>query len=340
VKGVADAQGQFSITNVPVGPVHLLADGSTSTVPGEWPTLSYNLVTVAGANNPLPAPVYMVKLDTEHSKMVGAADVVFTVNELPGFKLTVFKDSVTFPDGTREGLISVTPVNANKIPMAPPNGMQPQLIVTIQPAGAMFDPPAPLTLPNVDGYAPGAEVEMYSYDHDLEEFVTIGLGTVSADGSIVESNNGVGVIKAGWHCGSSPSGSGCANGCGYCFDCSGNCSCTFAPKRVLQSQSPTDCKTFKCDLTWEPANEDPGVCKKCNLGTPLNVADDTSCDASNSCKVCKNGKCESKPDKTGISISKSYDISAIVDAIKNGVNKAPASICRVSVDSMKIWYRL
>jgi hypothetical protein len=57
--------------------------------------------------------------------------------------------------------------------------MQPQFIVTIQPTGAMFDPPAPLPLPNVAGHPPGAQVEMYSYHRDLEEFVTTGLGTVS-----------------------------------------------------------------------------------------------------------------------------------------------------------------
>ncbi len=60
-----------------------------------------------------------------------------------------------------------------------------------------------LELPNVDAHAPGAQVEMYSFDHDLEEFVTIGLGTVNADGTRIVSNAGVGVIKAGWHCGSS-----------------------------------------------------------------------------------------------------------------------------------------
>jgi hypothetical protein len=112
--------------------------------------------------------------------------------------------SVTFPDGQKVGKLSVTPVNAAKIPMPPPNGMQPRFIVTIQPVGAKFDPPARLTLPNVDGHKPGAQAELYSYDHDLEEFVAIGLGTVSADGSVIRSNEGVGVIKAGWHCGSQP----------------------------------------------------------------------------------------------------------------------------------------
>ena len=224
-QAVADEQGQFTLTEVPVGPVHLLVDGSTTSVTGEWPTLSYNIVTVAGAVNPLPAPIYMVKLNMATAVMAGREDVELTLPEVPGFKLKVIADSVTFPDGSREGLISVTPVNSSKVPMAPPNGMQPQFIVTIQPAGAVFDPPAPLTLPNVDGHAPGAQVEMYSYDHDLEEFVAIGLGAVSEDGTVVESNIGVGVVKAGWHCGSQPEGSGCTHQCPDCGWCDENCEC-------------------------------------------------------------------------------------------------------------------
>ena len=207
-QAVVDANGQFTITQAPIGPVHLIADGSTTTVAGEYPSLSYNLVTISGAENPLSAPIYMVKLNQQNAKYAGLEDVEVTLDEVPGFKFEVPAGSVTFPDGSKEGWISVTAVNSSKVPMAPPNGMQPQLIVTIQPTGAMFDPPAPLTLPNVDGRLPGAQVEMYSYDHDLEEFVTIGLGTVSRDGTLIESNTGVGVIKAGWHCGSQPTGSG------------------------------------------------------------------------------------------------------------------------------------
>ncbi len=244
-QAVTDAQGQFKILQAPVGPVHLVADGSTTTAGGEYPTLSYNLVTVAGADNPLSAPIYMVKLDTENAVWVGREDAELTLAEVPGFKLKVKAASVTFPDGAKEGFLSVTPVNASKVPMAPPNGMQPQFIVTIQPAGAKFDPPAQLTLPNVDGHAPGAEVEMFSYDHDLEEFVSIGLGTVSVDGSIVESNSGVGVIKAGWHCGTPPGSSACAHNCPVCKKCPADCSGCF----------PDD-------------SQDAGECMKCEGGDP------------------------------------------------------------------------
>ena len=45
---------------------------------------------------------------------------------------------------------------------------------------------------------------MYSFDHDLGIFVSIGTGTVSEDGMLVKSDPGVGVVKAGWHCGGNP----------------------------------------------------------------------------------------------------------------------------------------
>lgn len=61
-----------------------------------------------------------------------------------------------------------------------------------------FDPPAPITFPNFDCLTPGMQVELYSFDHDLEGFVVIGLGTVSEDSSVIKSNSGVGIIKAGW----------------------------------------------------------------------------------------------------------------------------------------------
>ena len=274
-QAVTDSEGQFTITEAPVGPVHILVEGSTTTVPGEWPSLSYNLVTVPGVDNPMASPIYLVEIDTENAVFVGAEDTVVTHPDLPGFNLEVKGESVTFPDGSKQGNLSITRVNSNKIPMPPPNGMQPQLIVTIQPHGAVFDPPARLTLPNTDGHTPLAEIEMYSYDHDLEEFVTIGLGTVSKDGATVTSNIGSGVVKAGWHCGSAPGGNGCGHDCNYCEDCEeGTCRCVLVPDRPLLDQKPNDCFVQFC-------GQDP---------VPIDDIDRT--DTELECKFCdgENGK--------------------------------------------------
>ncbi|MDH5446005.1 MAG: carboxypeptidase regulatory-like domain-containing protein, partial [Gammaproteobacteria bacterium] len=279
-QSVTDTQGRFTITEVPVGPVHLLADGSTTSVPGEWPTLSYNIVTIAGVDNPLSAPIYLVRLNTTNATLAGREDVEITIPEVPGFKLEVRAGSVTFPDGSREGLVSATPVNASKVPMAPPNGMQPQFIVTIQPAGTRFDPPAKITMPNVDGHLPGAQVEMYSYDHDLEEFVSIGLGTVSLDGSVIKSNTGVGIIKAGWFCSSVPIPSSCVGSCPICQGIVAACTeCQNVSDDPRLIDTPGDCKVPYCsngqadtapNLFDEPANP----CETCSAdGEKIHVVE-------------------------------------------------------------------
>jgi hypothetical protein len=232
----------------------------------------------------------MVKLNTASMKYAGREDVTLTLAEIPGFALEVPAGSVTFPDGAREGYLSVTP-----------NGMQPQFIVTIQPTGAMFDPPAKLTLPNVDGYAPGRQVEMFSYDHDLEEFVAIGLGTVSKDGKIVTSNPGVGVVKAGWHCGAQAGGSGTSHDCPTCYKCE-DATCVEDPAQVnvpLEKQIPKNCKTETCGGSLPDPNDKPE-------DKPDDCVDPT-CDGSEKydnsevppedCIICKEGKVRDRSHK-------------------------------------------
>ncbi len=202
ITGQTDAQGQFRLGGVPVGQVFLIADATTTTRPGSWASLKYQIFALAGVENTLPRPIYVLPLDLAHGVMVDEAHGgTVTIPGVPGFALDVAPGSVTFPGGGRNGLISVTAVHADRVPMPPGAGMQPRLIVTIQPAGARFDPPAALTLPNVEGLLPGTVTELFSFDHDLGEFVSIGTATVSEDALTVRSDPGFGVIKAGWHCG-------------------------------------------------------------------------------------------------------------------------------------------
>lgn len=206
----SDDQGRFVLEGVPVGHVMLSVDASTAARPGTWASLHFEMLTLAGIDNTLEKPIYILPLAQDSSRLVGGGeDVTLTVPEIPGLELTVLAGSTTFPDGSRTGVVSVTPVHADKIPMSPEAGMQPRVIVTIQPAGTRFDPPAAIAFPNVDGLAPGTVTEMFSFDHDIGDFVSIGTGTVSGDGLVVRSDPGFGVVKAGWHCSAqtSPDGS-------------------------------------------------------------------------------------------------------------------------------------
>jgi uncharacterized Zn-binding protein involved in type VI secretion len=220
---VTDAAGAFRMLGAPVGVMKLMADGATAQPNGAWPTLEYDLVTVAGRDNTVGMPIYLPRLDTVNRLCVTpGTGGTLTLPQVPGFSLTVAPGSATFPGGTRTGCVSVTPVNPDKVPMVPGFGQQPRFVVTIQPVGTLFNPPASIQIPNVDGLAPRAKTEMYSYDHDLAAFVAIGTGTVSDDGSVIASDPGVGVLKAGWHCGGDPNANGTVADCPTCKWCQNN----------------------------------------------------------------------------------------------------------------------
>src|SRR5262249_22973012 len=156
-------------------------------------------------DNTVGMPIFLPALDPLAKVCVDATTGgVLKVSSSPGFSLNILPGSATFPGGSKTGCVSVTPGNPDKGPMGPGFGQQPRSVVTIQPVGTTFNPPAAITIPNMDGLTPNAKTEMYSYDHDLAAFVAIGVGTVSADGSVIASDPGVGVLKAGWHCGGNP----------------------------------------------------------------------------------------------------------------------------------------
>ena len=140
----------------------------------------------------------------------------------------------------------------------------------------------------MDGLAPREVTEMYSYDHDLAAFVSIGTGTVSADGALITSDPGVGVIKAGWHCGGNPNPVGSAGTCPTCQKCVG-AQCVTDNAQTPPQASPTDCKEQKCSggavVNVNKDSEQPtDVCERCSSGAPVDRPDgSTPADANKCC---------------------------------------------------------
>lgn len=220
---LSDENGYFQIKPAPVGTTRLIVDGATVTRPGAWVWLQFDLVAIAGQDNTIGRPVRLMPMDLTHALFVdGTHGGTITLPEAPGFSLTIAPGSVTFPNGTTSGNISATIVHPDKMPDPPEFGQQPRFLITVQPANALFNPPAAMCIPNLDGLPPGQKTEMYSYDHDLGAFVAIGTGTTSEDGSVICTDPGVGVVKAGWHCGGNPASTGSAGTCPVCQKCEGN----------------------------------------------------------------------------------------------------------------------
>ncbi len=239
---LSDDNGFFQFKPAPVGAVRLIADGATVTRPGRWVWLQFDLVTIAGQDNDIGRPVRLLPMDLTHALPVDETHGgTLTLPQAPGYSLTIVPGSVLFPDGTRNGLVSVTIVHPDKMPDPPSFGQQPRFLVSIQPANAIFNPPAAMCIPNLDGLPPGQKTDMYSYDHEMERFISIGTGTISEDGTMLCSDPGNGVIKGGWHCGGNPATAGSAGTCQFCQKCEGN---NCVPDASKNGQiSPTDkCK--------------------------------------------------------------------------------------------------
>lgn len=215
LQATTDQNGQFLLTNVPVGQIHLHVDPSNSPRPETFPELAFVTVTVAGQNNILGQPILIPALDMENSKIVGGnQDVTLTMRGVPGLAMTIFANSVRCPDGSSTCRVTISQVHLDKVPMAPPNGtlfMPPAW--TIQPHGVHFTIPARMTIPN-NGLAPGRIIDMFQFDHDLNMFVNIGKGTVSQDGLTITTDPGFGITAAGWGGGGPPPPPRtCVNGC-------------------------------------------------------------------------------------------------------------------------------
>jgi hypothetical protein len=159
------------------------------------------MVTIPGRDNTLGMPVFILPLDWPNGIHVSETEGgMVTIPGMPGFALEVAPGSATFPGGSREGDVSVTLVHADKVPMIPNFAQQPRMVITVQPPGVHFDPPARVTYPNLDGSAAGGTVELYAFDHDMGRFVPSGTATVSEDALTVTADAGSRIQKGGWQC--------------------------------------------------------------------------------------------------------------------------------------------
>jgi Bacterial Ig-like domain len=204
LSATTSADGSFTFeSEVPSGKLDLFVDGRavTNAKGQQYPSLHFEVTAVRGQRNMLPHPIYLPPLLMSESKVVGGTDdVKFTIPGFDGFEMIVKANSVTFPDGSRVGALVVSPVHLDKLPMVPPTGASTFMTPawTIQPSGTRFDPPIEVRIPNSLQLSAGEVREIFQWDHDLATFVPMGRATVNEDASLLITDQGAGVTKAGW----------------------------------------------------------------------------------------------------------------------------------------------
>ncbi|MGB3654038.1 MAG: FG-GAP-like repeat-containing protein [Rivularia sp. (in: cyanobacteria)] len=153
-----------------------------------------------GVNNIINRPIYLPVLDTENGVNVDPnANTTVTTDTIPGASVFVAAGSLKDQEGNPfTGTLSITEVPADLTPASLPENLRPDLVVTIQPGEMVFTTPAPLSLPNRAGYAPGLEMDLWSINPNTGLFDKVGVGKVSDDGSVIETISG-GIRNSSWH---------------------------------------------------------------------------------------------------------------------------------------------
>ena len=108
------------------------------------------------------------------------------------------------PSISDPAIIALNAVNYDNVPMPMPEGASPPFAWTLQPSGAVFNPPVEVIYPNMSGLPPGSITYFLSYNHDTHAFEIVASGSVSTDGSTITTDPGSGLSVAGWGCNCPP----------------------------------------------------------------------------------------------------------------------------------------
>ncbi len=198
----SDAGGNFILNGIPPGSQMLDIDSSTAgPAPDGSPYSGFReeIELIEGVSNLVDRPFFLPRIEQESLTQVRSFETTMVENRRLGVVMEVPAFAARNEGGSFfSGELSISEVPEGLAPAPLPDQLDPGLLITIQPVGVRFDPPAPITFPNIDSLSPGTEINLWSLDPEMGSFIIVGRGQVSDDGAVIETISG-GIYAADWH---------------------------------------------------------------------------------------------------------------------------------------------
>jgi parallel beta-helix repeat protein len=182
---VTDATGRFVLANLPRGTHYLRIDGHLATA-GPF-SETFRTIEVTGGEQKLETVVLVPLAPGVPVDPTQGGCVRFPVE--PGAALCIPGGAMQFPAGVAPE-VSLTLLPLDALPLALPAGLTVGAAAALQPAGATFTTPVPLTLPNQGQLAPGQIVVLLRLDEATLTYEQVGFGQVSDDGTVITTLTG------------------------------------------------------------------------------------------------------------------------------------------------------
>jgi len=205
-EAVTNAAGSFLLLDPPVGTQLIFVDGQT--VPNiKYPTIPINVTIVAGSVNQLAfTPFLHAQRDQNFTLIDATKDTIVTDPDLPGVTLRIPAGiQIIGWDGQPNQKVSMRAVPVDRLPIpSPPADVLFNVVYMFyfgKVGGGTPTQPIPFSAPNDLGMEPGEKAELWYFDESPiaggapNDWRLAGFGTVSADGTTIVSDPGVGIPK-------------------------------------------------------------------------------------------------------------------------------------------------
>lgn len=193
---LSDAAGRFVLRTAKRQTRAIVVDLATAAPRGSF-RMRMNLPEAQGDVIRLPAPMHVPVDDVaEQTIPHGLAEQTIVSALHPGASITIQRGSLRDQDGVvldPPPAMSLLYIPPHLLPGGMPGEQISSVVFSVQPSGLRIDPPARISFPNYDGFAPNETVPLMAMNPDSGEWVAIGTATVDASGTSIVSDPGSGV---------------------------------------------------------------------------------------------------------------------------------------------------